>query len=58
MYNPLISIPLNTVSFSNGQLIPSAANEPKFTLYHKTKDRTKKKRVIVSPSLHICLNWS
>ena len=35
------------VNFSNGQLLPSALNKPKFTLYQKTKDRTKKRRVMV-----------
>ena len=35
------------VNFSHGQVLPSALNTPKFTLYQKTKDRTKKKRVMV-----------
>lgn len=35
------------VNFSHGQLLPSAVNKPKFTLYQKTKDRTKKRRVMV-----------
>ena len=35
------------VNFSHGQLLPSALNKPKFTLYQKTKDRTKKRRVMV-----------
>ena len=35
------------VRFSNGQLLQSAAQVPKFTLYEKSKDRTKKRRVMV-----------
>ena len=42
-----------TVSFSNGQLLPSAQNKPTFTLYQKTKDRSQKKRIIVAKTGHM-----
>jgi DNA-directed RNA polymerase I subunit RPA49 len=36
------------VSFSNGQLKPSATNQPKFTLYHKGGTASKKKKIMVA----------
>lgn len=41
------SLSLDPVNFSNGQLLPSALNQAKVTLYEKTNDRTKKRRVMV-----------
>ena len=44
-------------NFSHGQLLPSALNKPKFTLYQKTKDRTKKRRVMVRLTLYLNYLW-
>ncbi len=38
----------NAVNFSNGQLRPSVRGKPKFTLYQKAKDHSRKKRLIVA----------
>ena len=35
------------VQFTNGQLEASALRVPKFKLFNKTNDRTKKRRVVV-----------
>ncbi len=42
-----------TVSFSNGHLRPNVRGKPKFTLYQKTQDHTRKKRLIVAETDHM-----
>lgn len=39
---------LPAAKFSNGQLVPSSPCPPTISLYNKTKDATKKKKIIVS----------
>ena len=49
---PLLFSPNNCdvciVTFANGQLHPSSLSAPKFSLYQKSNDRTKRKKLIVS----------
>ena len=39
---------VDAVNFTNGQLLPTAQHKPNFTLYQKTNDRTKQRRIMVS----------
>ena len=49
----LLLFPISLVNFSNGQLLNTAKNKPRFTLYNKVKDRTKRRRVLVAETDHL-----
>lgn len=48
-----LCFPISVVNFTNGQLLSTAKNKPKFSFYHKTKDRTKRRRVLVAETDHL-----
>ena len=54
----LIDDVINTVKFSNGQLNPAPSRLPKISLYNKTKDASKKKKIIVRLFLSMLLKTS